>query len=218
MTRVHTRSFVGRIKFLSLGAGWARRTAPPTLSARTVQTNSHHYSFPSQDGTSAMVIRSFHATSSTDFPVRRRRHRASGGGTTSNGEGDSSSSNPPENPLKHEAVVNTALFTKEAGDLLTKLERSLESMKAKNEIFIISRKDGDIGEILTIDLGPKDGTYRIEISEQEHMFEYTSPISGKLLYILSADTGEWVGAEDGHLFEGLLVRDLIRQCQGLPNL
>lgn len=145
------------------------------------------------------------------MPVRRRRR-------TRLTDKEETSDGPAENPLKHEPVTDTLAFCQEASALLTKLQKALEPMKAQNDIFIVKRVDGDIGEILTIDLGPKEGSYRIEISEMEHMFEYTSPISGKVLYVLSNETKEWVGIEDGHLFEGLLVRDLIRQCRGLPNL
>lgn len=155
--------------------------------------------------------RNFHSTQRAPMPVRRRR-RTSRQNEAEDSEGTF------DNPWKHEPVLDTFRFCHEANSLLTKLEGALTPMKPKNDTFIVTREEGEIGEILTIDLGPKEGSYRIEICELEHMFEYTSPISGKLLYVLSADTGEWVGAEDGHDFQGLLVRDLIRQCQGVPNL
>jgi frataxin-like iron-binding protein CyaY len=155
--------------------------------------------------------RNFHSTPQMQMAIRRRRR------STRNREAEESEEGY-ENPLKHEPVVDTTRFCQEASNLLTKLEAALAPMKAKNDIFIVTREDGEIGEILTIDLGPKEGSYRIEFSELEHMFEYSSPISGKLLYILSSETGAWIGAEDGHNFEGLLVRDLIRQCRGLPKL
>ncbi|CAJ1905236.1 unnamed protein product [Cylindrotheca closterium] len=159
-----------------------------------------------------MAVRSFHSTDPVWMPVRRRRRARQ----TENEE--KSEGQPAENPLKHVPMTDTLAFCHEASALLTKLQKALEPMKAQNDTFIVTRVDGDIGEIMTIDLGPKDGSYRIEISEMEHMFEYTSPISGKVLYVLSDETKEWVGIEDGHSFEGLLVRDLIRQCRGLPDL
>ncbi|KAL3901601.1 MAG: hypothetical protein SGARI_006043 [Bacillariaceae sp.] len=99
-------------------------------------------------------------------------------------------------------------------------------MKDKNDIFIVKRWEGELGPILTLELGPSLGTYQIEFSLEEEVFEYSSPISGKLLYILNlqqqqkrkSTNTEWVGLEDGHAFEGIFVRDLIRQCQGLPDL
>jgi frataxin-like iron-binding protein CyaY len=154
----------------------------------------------------------FHASTQAQFAVRRRR------GAKHREDPEDSDGGSNENPLKHPPVVDTAEFCEAASALLTKLEKALDPMKAKNDFFVVERTREDIGEILTIDLGPKDGSYRIEMSEAEHMFEYTSPISGKILYILSSSTGEWVGVADGHQFVGLLVRDLIRQCRGLPNL
>lgn len=130
----------------------------------------------------------------------------------------SSSEESYANPLKHVAVVESEVFRREADALLTKIERALQPMKEKNEIFVVTRRWEDLGPTLSIDLSPKDGSYIVEVNEEEHLLQFSSPISGSQLYILSQRTGEWVGAEDGHLFEGLLVRDLIRQCQGLPDL
>jgi hypothetical protein len=91
-------------------------------------------------------------------------------------------------------------------------------MKEQNDIFVVTRARGELGDTLRIDLSPKEGSYKIEVSEEDCLFQYTSPISGNVLYVNSATTGDWVGIEDGHIFEGLLVRDLIRQCRGLPKL
>jgi len=153
---------------------------------------------------------SFHTTVPTPLPVRRRRRGQKAAPSKEEGE--------PVNPLLHTQVEDSVVFERAASDLLTKLETSVEHMKEQNDPFVVNRTLGALGEILTIDLGPKEGQYRIEVSVEETVFEYTSPISGKILYILSANTGEWVGLEDGHSFEGLFVRDIIRQCQGLPKL
>lgn len=44
-----------------------------------------------------------------------------------------------------------------------------------------------------------------------------SPLSGNYSYVYNASTCEWVGDEDGHSLLGMLTRDWIRQCQGVPN-
>jgi frataxin-like iron-binding protein CyaY len=157
---------------------------------------------------------SYHSTIPVGFPVRRRRRPAN---RHQNDSVDSEETSD-HNPLKHSPVVDPVEFPRAAEELLTRIEKGLEPMKAQNETFILERSRSDLGEVITLDLGAKLGNYRIEISEEEHVFEYSSPISGKLLYVLSAATGEWVGQEDGHNFEGLLVRDLIRFCQGMPKL
>lgn len=162
----------------------------------------------------------FHSSSAIQFPVRRRRRPTPRASTNSdvNDDDDSVGSKPTQSQLKPSAVDDDVEFVQAASALLDKLEKAMGPMKRQNEIFEVERFFGELGEVLTIDLGPKEGKYRVEMSLEDHMFEYTSPISGKILYVLSVHTGEWVGYEDGHSFEGLLVRDLIRQCQGLPNL
>jgi hypothetical protein len=173
-------------------------------------------------------IRAFHSSSNTlDSVRRRRRGGGSGGGSRpveeslsspDTNNNDASDGDGGRRGVQHRPVQDPLIFRQAASALLDKLERALQPMKAKNDVFIIQRMDGEIGEILKLDLGPKDGFYQLEVSEEECIFQYASPISGHILYCLSASTGEWVGCDDGHLFEGIFVRDLIRQCQGLPNL
>eukprot|EP00339_Tiarina_fusa_P015540 CAMPEP_0117074400 /NCGR_PEP_ID=MMETSP0472-20121206/52417_1 /TAXON_ID=693140 ORGANISM="Tiarina fusus, Strain LIS" /NCGR_SAMPLE_ID=MMETSP0472 /ASSEMBLY_ACC=CAM_ASM_000603 /LENGTH=207 /DNA_ID=CAMNT_0004799405 /DNA_START=83 /DNA_END=706 /DNA_ORIENTATION=- len=197
------------------------RQAPPLVS-RTISTSSASKAV--QRGATFVVARFsedlpqqvsyYHSTTRTEFPVRRRRR------PSHRNQDDSVNAEEThyESPLRHSPVVDTDEFLRAADELLTRIEGALEPMKAQNETFILERSRGDLGEVITLDLGAKLGNYRIEISEEDHIFEYSSPISGKILYVLSAATGEWVGQEDGHNFEGLLVRDLIRYCRGMPKL
>jgi len=212
-----------------------RRQHPAAAAAASFVWDRHHshyyyyYSHP---------VRCFHASVPALLPVRRRRRGAkrivdsetttttsnqnhNSNSSSSNDDIDDDDDNDGSNTvgaLQHAFVQDTARFRQAAKELFDKLERALEPMKAKNDPFLITRYPGDIGEIFKLDLGPKEGFYQIEISEEEHVFEYSSPISGNILYCLSAKTGEWVGLEDGNAFEGIFVRDLIRQCQGLPAL
>jgi hypothetical protein len=45
-----------------------------------------------------------------------------------------------------------------------------------------------------------------------------SPLSGSFMYVYNPSTKEWVGNEDGHSLLGMLTRDWIRQCNGVPDL
>mmetsp|Transcript_46645 Transcript_46645/g.113662 ORF Transcript_46645/g.113662 Transcript_46645/m.113662 type:complete len:300 (+) Transcript_46645:84-983(+) len=135
---------------------------------------------------------------------------------TTDGENPSATAVPE--PMKHPPIQDVQIFRHAASALLDKLETALHPMESKNEVFVISREDGDIGETFKLDLGPAVGHYLIEISEDECLMQYSSPISGQILYFLSGSTNEWLAVDDGHSFEGIFVRDLIRQCQGLPNL
>eukprot|EP00534_Pseudo-nitzschia_fraudulenta_P014399 CAMPEP_0201241658 /NCGR_PEP_ID=MMETSP0852-20130820/34972_1 /ASSEMBLY_ACC=CAM_ASM_000632 /TAXON_ID=183588 /ORGANISM="Pseudo-nitzschia fraudulenta, Strain WWA7" /LENGTH=151 /DNA_ID=CAMNT_0047538019 /DNA_START=165 /DNA_END=617 /DNA_ORIENTATION=+ len=151
------------------------------------------------------------------MPVRRRRRGSSRKIETPADDSSSEETDGTTLERLHKPVNNSVEFSKAASRLLDKIERAMEPMKSNNEVFITKRADGDIGEMFTIDLGPKIGLYQIEFSQDEHVFEYSSPISGKLLYCLSSSTGDWINIDDGHNFDGILVRDLLRSnCIGLP--
>jgi len=172
-----------------------------------------------------MIIRNknethFHSSAQALLPVRRRRRGAKQfkKSTESLTSDDESTETTATTLQRLHAPVSSKEFCQGASELLDKLEEALEAMKIKNDFFITKRSRGDLGEIFTIDLGPKEGLYQIEISENEHVFEYTSPISGKLLYCLSSIANTWINIDDGHQFEGILVRDLLRSnCLGLPK-
>jgi len=122
--------------------------------------------------------------------------------------------------VRHVAVKDPDIFRQEADKLLTKLEAALRPMKKHNDVFNITltpRNNFSNGS-LTLELKPEDGMYRIEVNDEATMVHMTSAISGHYNYVLSASTGEWVDEKDGHSMEGMLVRDLIRQCNGLPDL
>ena len=162
----------------------------------------------------------FRPTPQLMLPVRRRR-RGTARKSEPRAEESTSEENDGTTTLEriHSPVTNSYEFGQAASLLLDKIEQAVEPMKLQNDVFITKREDGELGEIFSIDLGPKVGMYQIEISQDEHVFEYSSPISGKLLYCLSSATREWVNIDDGHQFEGILVRDLLRSnCIGLPQL
>jgi frataxin-like iron-binding protein CyaY len=168
----------------------------------------------------------YHSSTSLSLPVRRRRHRNTSLEKKEKHDDDITSGEITTTAAEEEDTTTTTSppsltfqdFQTLGDALLDKLEKALQPMKAKNDPFIISRFQGDIGKILRLDLGPTLGIYQVEFSDEEQVFEYSSPISGKLLYFYSTRKKEWIGVDDGNSFEGILVRDLIRQCQGLPDL
>lgn len=101
-----------------------------------------------------------------------------------------------------------------AQDFLDKIEEALEPMKKHNDIFIVTRDSNR----LTLMLGIGEGEYSLEIYEDGSSILMQTPISGKFSYVLSSKTQEWVNEEDGHMLVGMFVRDLIRQCNGVPDL
>ena len=110
----------------------------------------------------------FHTSRALEFPVRRRRRPIQRTeASPASGEEDDGSGKAKGSPLAHNQVDDDVEFVQGANALLDKLEKALEPMKRQNEIFEIERFFGDMGEVLTIDLGPKEGKYRIEMSLED---------------------------------------------------
>ena len=126
---------------------------------------------------------------------RRRRRR---------GE---SSSTPPKNPT---------LFIPAAMEELEKIQNALEPMKKYNDVFHLNRSSNEIGPILTLELKPGEGQYEFQVDENECTLTLNSPMSGNYTYIL-IPPDRFVGRDDGHSLEGMIVRDLIRHCNGVPD-
>ena len=170
------------------------------------------------------MVAHFHSSPPDELPVRRRRENDTArdkatrtAAKTGEGQDEAGDAVDNNNAQSHSAVTDPDEFRQAAKELLDKVETGLEPMAKVNDVFEVRRFKGEQGETLIIDIGPVAGTYRVEISEDECMMQYSSPVSGNVLYMKSAKSGDWVGIKDGHIFEGMLVRDLIRQCNGLPD-
>jgi frataxin-like iron-binding protein CyaY len=153
--------------------------------------------------------------------LRRRKRNQPPASTASSNEGEDDDLDSSGRPLglRHHAVTDYVLFAQAAAALLNKLEAALKPMKHSNDIFLLTRGyEEDKGDFLMLDVGPTLGLYIVQIDIPERLVMFSSPLSGQVLYILSASTGEWCSELDGHAFEGLFVRDIIRQCRGMPNL
>jgi hypothetical protein len=74
------------------------------------------------------------------------------------------------------------------------------------------------GPYLLIELGPIHGQYTFIIDYEYNTIIFQSPISGQLLYSYNVRTGNWMNVNDQHNLEGIFVRDIIRQIQGVPKL
>ena len=170
--------------------------------------------------TSIDTNRSTRPFSSRTRPSRRRRGGAANSQPSKdNGaqmsDEDRSSVNKPTDTIQDPAV-----FQYNAKAFLDRVEIALEPMKKHNDVFKIIRSDSKEGmemETLKIALKPGEGQYLFTIDEDMRTITMVSPMSGSYNYVLCAYTGQFVGMEDGHLCEGMLVRDLIRHCNGLPQ-
>jgi hypothetical protein len=163
--------------------------------------------------------RNFHTTVPVSFAVRRRKRQAVAPTPTSEAEYDSDDEEDGGDRPQLDAVVDLVQFQQGGDALLEKIQIALEPMKRANDHFFVTRgTEDDIGDFLLIDVGPVHGQYTLQIDLEQRCLVFQTPISGQHTYRLSESKGEWMDEIDGHAFEGLLVRDLIRQVKGIPKL
>ena len=84
-----------------------------------------------------------------------------------------------------------------------------------NEEFDLSLAPSDR---LTLNLAPTVGTYELSIDRPNQRLLLFSPASGVFKYQWSARTEAWVNESDEHFLVELLVRELLKTCQGVPKL
>lgn len=189
--------------------------ACPSASARSLST------LPSR----FHAVKQLHAHQTTNynqqrhhlFSTKTRRRRR--GGTSPNSNRD----------------LSPQQFLSIANDLLDKVESAVLKLKNNNEGLEIIRhpasssgdaSDADDSEFrqhlgqLEIKVpsieGPYDGgTYMLTINADNNVA--LQCLSGNFTYVYNNTTGEWVGQEDGHSLLGILTRDWIRQCHGVPD-
>jgi frataxin-like iron-binding protein CyaY len=138
-----------------------------------------------------------------------RRRRGSTDSPPSDGSMAVNAASAVNRPVR---VMDTLEFVIAAQDLLEKIEKSLEPMKKHNDNFIVHRNYNKL--TLTIGFGDE---YSLEIDEDSNTVIMQSPLSGRFNYVLCSSTKNWVDEEDGHILEGMFVRDLIKQCNGVPQ-
>ena len=62
------------------------------------------------------------------------------------------------------------------------------------------------------------GAFALNIDYEQLTLELTSPKSGTFTYIYCLEKERWRGKDDGHDLKGMLVRDIIPLCNGVPDL
>jgi frataxin-like iron-binding protein CyaY len=145
--------------------------------------------------------------------VRRRRRSGSSGTNTEN----NTTSETIQNTYhpKHTTSSDSTTFSEfifRANKCLDTLEDALRPMKVHNLVFEITRTANFLKLLLV------DGEYSLTIDEEEQLIVLYSPISGQYLYYFNFNDQRWQSQDDEHILEGMLVRDLIKHCNGVPNL
>jgi len=138
---------------------------------------------------------------------------------------------PPEPTLFHDPIEEESPslspssitsdpkeFSARANDLLERVHTAVLPMKKFNDVFDVHLQPEETEDReLSIRLDPKFGSFSLRVDNDSMTVQLTSPISGYLEYVPCSKTGEWCNTEDSHDLIGLVVRDLIRNCNGLPK-
>ncbi|EEY60176.1 uncharacterized protein PITG_12500 [Phytophthora infestans T30-4] len=82
-----------------------------------------------------------------------------------------------------------------------------------NDKFQLQR-DGSAYDELVIHTNSKE--FVIEVLSSKQQIEFSSPVSGLRTYQWNAMAKRWEDETDSHDIEGLLTRDLMRFCAGIP--
>lgn len=127
-------------------------------------------------------------------------------------------------------------FNIKATEVLKQIYKALMPIinmnKDYNLYFIMSNNDND-GKIINdinindkeLDLKDKElilqagikGSYIFRIDKEYQYLNVISPTSGIYQYNYSLPDGNWLSIIDGHDMRGLVTRDLLRHCTGLPQ-
>ena len=103
-------------------------------------------------------------------------------------------------------------FDEKAKTCLTGIDKALQPLVPLNEDFRIDR---NVENELTVHTGRK-GSYVFRIDSQNQQIFLMSPMSGNYHYTYNEEEELWLGTHDQHDMRGLITRDFIRHCVGLP--
>lgn len=169
----------------------------------------------------------FSVASRANFSTMRRRKRKPSGTSDSSKpkaeeagtQGDGGKKDKPHQSVKT-VVTEKSEFQKASQSLLQSVQQALEALVPLNKphMFVTKGHEEGMGDFLLVDLGPTHGQYTIQVDVSQTLLLFVSPVSGQHEYHFIRETETWCHVENEHDFKGLLVRDLIRQIQGVPNL
>ena len=103
-------------------------------------------------------------------------------------------------------------FNQQGPLILEEIETAISSMVDLNPVFNIEKKPNE----LSVDTGEK-GKYTFSLNYNTLNLTVASPMSGNFNYRYDDYSGYWLGTQDGHDMRGLVTRDMIRHCTGMPK-
>ncbi|CAI5725242.1 unnamed protein product [Hyaloperonospora brassicae] len=103
-------------------------------------------------------------------------------------------------------------FAALSAEFLDRVQTAMEPLYPPiNDDFQLQR---DAKDALVIRTSAQEFVVQVQSSEQQ--IEFVSPVSGLRTYRWNAVTKRWEDETDSHDIEGLLTRDLMRFCAGIP--
>ncbi|CAK4485781.1 unnamed protein product [Aphanomyces euteiches] len=112
---------------------------------------------------------------------------------------------PPLRPDKFDALSKSCF---------ERIEHALAPLlPPENEDLSIERTSNP--DTLVIAVPPKE--FILKVIAKRQKVELVSPISGTRSYAFNSKTLRWEDDTDGHDLEGLLTRDFMRLCNGVPG-
>ena len=113
---------------------------------------------------------------------------------------------------KHAPNLDLEHFNEQGPMILKEIESAVSVMVNLNPVFKIEKKPNE----LSVDTGEK-GKYTFSLNYNTLKLTVASPMSGNFNYRYDSDSGYWLGTQDGHDMRGLVTRDMIRHCTGMPK-
>lgn len=99
-----------------------------------------------------------------------------------------------------------------SAEFLDRVQTAMEPLHPPvNDKFQLQRDGNDE---LVIHTNSKE--FVIEVLSSKQQIEFSSPVSGLRTYQWNAMAKRWEDETDSHDIEGLLTRDLMRFCAGIP--
>uniref|UniRef100_K3XBZ4 Uncharacterized protein n=1 Tax=Globisporangium ultimum (strain ATCC 200006 / CBS 805.95 / DAOM BR144) TaxID=431595 RepID=K3XBZ4_GLOUD len=127
--------------------------------------------------------------------------------------GASSSAGPAERRKRLKPKLPKDKFAALTATFFERVETAVAPLQPPmNSDFVLEK---DTKGVLTIRANAKE--FEIKMVPLKQQLHFTSPISGLRAYEWNARTQRWEDENDSHDIEGLLTRDLMRICSGIPS-
>ncbi|OQR87470.1 hypothetical protein ACHHYP_08818 [Achlya hypogyna] len=121
---------------------------------------------------------------------------------------------PTTHLKQHAKKLTPDKFKALATSFLDRVESAIAPLHAPvNTVFVVERTKTPAK--LTIQTATH--LFELAVLTKAQKVEFTSPISGLRTYVYNSKTSRWEDETDHHDVEGLLTRDLMRTCTGIPT-